>query len=329
MNAATKPSTSACPRSDRPASCSPAAQPSVRSASAAATASAAHRAAHRRAQPLPGSRAAASSAVNRSSAGAQLGQLPAGPQPGQRPVAGRSAGQHQVQPGGRCSSRNPSDSCTELRADHVIVIQDQQRLVSSGWPATSLIRAVTSASNDGGAGGPEQRADPLSRSPAAARSSAATACRQNRAGSLSPASSDSQATGCRPRRTHSASRTVLPYPAGRADQDKAPIRRPSSSRCASRGRGTRSGPQPGHVQLGGQQNIALRRCGPAAADSPIGNLHDRRLQRSGVAARTHRSYRPPGPNSGPDPGGTIVPSPSRKIPPAWAPSGDADPVPRS
>ena len=46
--------------------------------------------------------------------------------------------------------------------------------------------------------------------PGRAWSSAATACRQNRAGSLSPASSDSQATGRGPRLAQSASRTVLP-----------------------------------------------------------------------------------------------------------------------
>ena len=73
--------------------------------------------------------------------------------------------------------------------------------------------------------------------PGHTRSSAATAWRQNRAGSLSPASSDSQATGRWPRRAQSASRTVLPYPAG-AQTSTSPRPSPSSSRSASRGRGT-------------------------------------------------------------------------------------------
>ena len=140
------------------------------------------------------------------------------------------------------------------------------------------------------------------------------------AGSLSPASSDSQATRCRPRRTHSASRTVLPYPAG-AQTRTSPRPRPSSSRCASRGRGTRSGRNPGTFSLVASRT-SRSDVAASAAGSPIGNLHDRRLQRSCVAARTsHRSCRPPGLNPAPDRGGTIVPAPSRKIPPAWATFG--------
>jgi hypothetical protein len=87
---------------------------------------------------------------------------------------------------------------------------------------------------------PERR---LPTRPAAGHSpsSAATAWRQNRAGSLSPASSDSQATGRRPHRAQSsASNAVLPDPAG-AQTSTRPRPSPSSSRSASRGRGTKPG----------------------------------------------------------------------------------------
>src|SRR5215467_14472778 len=66
------------------------------------------------------------------------------------------------------------------------------------------------------------------------------ACRQNRTGSLSPASSDSQATGWPPDRAQSASRTVLPNPAG-ADTKTTPAATPSPSRPTNRGRDTNPG----------------------------------------------------------------------------------------
>ena len=121
-----------------------------------------------------------------------------------------------------------------------------------------MIKAVTRPWNDDGAGGPSSGAT-RSAIPGRARSSAATTWRQNRAGSLSPASSDSHAARCP--RDHSASKTVLPYPAG-AQAKMSPRVRPSSSRSARRGRGTRSGRDAGLYSL-----VASRtsRSGRAAA----------------------------------------------------------------
>src|SRR6185437_216889 len=118
------------------------------------------------------------------------------------------------------------------------------------------------------AGGPSNGAT-RSPVPGRARSSAATAWCQNRAGSLSPASSDSHATGRSPRRAQSASRTVLPYPAG-ALARISPRARPSSSRAVSRGRSTWPGRGPGMCSL-----VASRTSGPGAVtgDSTITYLH--------------------------------------------------------
>src|SRR5262249_5375965 len=114
-----------------------------------------------------------------------------------------------------------------------------------GWPASSLISAAASPSNDDGGGGPN-RGSSRSATPGLAGPTAATTWRQNRTGSLSPASSDSQATGRPLRRAQSASATVLPYPAGA---------RTSTSPCANASSRRTARPGARQVQLGGQQDI--------------------------------------------------------------------------
>src|SRR5262249_7278259 len=121
-----------------------------------------------------------------------------------------------------------------------------------GGVANSLITAVTAPSNDRGGGlssGPTRSA-----TPGRATSSAATAWRQNRAGSLSPASSDSHATGRPSPPAQSASSAVLPDPAGSADQAPPP-RQPLAERLHQPRTWHKSRMDAGHVQLGGQQHI--------------------------------------------------------------------------
>ena len=87
--------------------------------------------------------------------------------------------------------------------------------------------------------------------PGRTRSSAATACRQNLAGSLSPGSSDSHATRRGPASAQSASRTVLPYPAG-AQTRTIPWAQPGFELSGQAGAGHQAGPRARQVQLGGQ-----------------------------------------------------------------------------
>ena len=152
-------------------------------------------------------------------------------------------------------------------ASSPVAARASARSARTGGPADRPARAVVVPGAGHGAdqrpgrggGGPSRRA----------RSSAATACRQNRAGSLSPASSDSHATGCLPCRAQSASRTVLPYPAG-AQTSTSPRARPSSSRAVSRGRGTSSGRGPGRCSLVASKTS---RSGAATGESTIADLH--------------------------------------------------------
>ena len=75
-------------------------------------------------------------------------------------------------------------------------------------------------------------------SPGRAASTAAATCRQNRTGSLSPSSKESQATAIRSPRTHSASSVDFPNPAGaQTSTTSRPI--VVRSRCTNRGRATR------------------------------------------------------------------------------------------
>ncbi|HYB87823.1 MAG TPA: hypothetical protein VEC76_13270 [Streptosporangiaceae bacterium] len=64
--------------------------------------------------------------------GAQLGQLPAGPQPrqGQRRIG--AAGHHHTQPGRPVLHQEPHLLVHLLGADHVVVVEDQQRLIVTG-----------------------------------------------------------------------------------------------------------------------------------------------------------------------------------------------------
>ena len=85
-------------------------------------------------------------------------------------------------------------------------------------------------------------------------SSAAAACRQNRAGSLSPGSSDSQATGRRLCRAQSARQSGLAGSGGGAHQGQLltqamfqPVREPRAGHEARL--------PGGHMQLGGQQHV--------------------------------------------------------------------------
>jgi hypothetical protein len=96
--------------------------------------------------------------------------------------------------------------------------------------------------------------------------SAASAWAQNRAGSLSPGSSDSQATGPGgwPAEAQEVSRVVLPAP-GDADTSVSSCRVPSSSMANSRGRGTTWKVPPGTVIL-----VASRGAPPSVGSWPAG-----------------------------------------------------------
>ena len=301
MNAATKPSTSACPRSDRPASCSPAAQPSVRAASAAAAASGSG--APGRAPP--GAAATCGQQRRRLPGrepqvrGAQLGQLPAGPQPrqGQRRVA--AACQRQVQPRRPVLKQEPERRVHRLRADHVIVIQDQQQRLVRVRPAGYLVdQGRHQRLERRRRRRPEQRAQPLAdprprpvqrghrMPPEPGRVVVAGIQRQPRrrhAGRAGPSRPAGPSCRTRPARR--------PGPALRPGPRRAvpPAAGAAPDRAATRARSA--------WWPAGHRAPTLRPS--AAAGSPIGNLHDRRLQRTCVAARTsHRSCQPPALNSG-------------------------------
>jgi hypothetical protein len=64
--------------------------------------------------------------------GAQLGQLPAGPQPRQGQWRITAAGHRQVQPRRPVLEQEPQRLVHQARADHVIVIKDEQRLIRLG-----------------------------------------------------------------------------------------------------------------------------------------------------------------------------------------------------
>ena len=227
------------------------------------------------------SSAAASSGGESQFRGAQLGQLPAAPQPGQGQRRVAAAGQHQVQSRRPVLDQEPERLVHGCGVDQVVVVEHQQRLVRVRLGGQFVDQRGHQSLVRRRRGRPEQRAHPFGE-PRPHWSSAATAWRQNRAGSLSPASSDSHATGCRPRRAQSASRTVLPYPAG-AQTSISPRARPSSRRSANRGRGTRSGRGLGTCSL-----VASRTS--RSVGLPVGPRNgsamvpaDRRLQRSCVA----------------------------------------------
>ena len=113
---------------------------------------------------------------------------------------------------------------------------------SAACMASSLIRAVTNPCMDGA--GASINGMSFAAMPGRARSKAAVAWRQNTAGSLSAASSDSQATDRRPRRIQSASSAVLPNPGG-AQTRISPRSTPWSSHSTRRGRDMNPGGERG------------------------------------------------------------------------------------
>ena len=260
-----EPVTSACPRSDRAAELQPG-RPSL---------CAVCQRRHRRigqAQPahlLPGAGAQLPRrAVNRSSGARSSASCPRG-----RSRASASGGSARLastgcRPGGRCSSRKSKRSVHRLGADQVVVIQDQQRLAVTGLGGQdSLISAVTSPFERRRGGRAEERADPLfdalgmpgpAQPPHGARTGPGR-CRHR------------PATATRPdgRRTEaqSASRAVLPDPAG-AQTRTRPRSAPSSSRRARRGRGTNPARGPGTFSL-----VASSTSRAAAGGSVTGDLH--------------------------------------------------------
>ena len=277
MNAATKPSTSLRPRSDRPASCSPAAQPSVRAASAAATASALEqrrtgpRSARRRRDLLQQRRRLPGREPQ--FRGAQLGQLPAGPQPGQGQGRVAAAGQRQVQPRRPVLKQEPQRFVHLPRADHVIVIQDQQQLVRVRLAGYLVDQGRHQRLERRWRRRPEQRAHPLAdprphpvqrghrMPPEPGRIVVASIQRQP--GHRVPNAPDplGQQDG-------------LAVPGRRAGQDEPsspalvePLRQPRARHQIR--------PQPRHVQLGRQQDIALRRRGLGCGRLGCGRLTHR------------------------------------------------------
>ena len=115
----------------------------------------------------------------------------------------------------------------------------------SGMAVISLSRVVKSVSVGGGWGDSSAANTPAPIFPAIV-CTAATRYVRKRAGSLSPASSDSQATGRSQPATHSLTSVVLPKPAGaemRVSVRPKPWlwRRPSFSRSIRRGRRTTLG----------------------------------------------------------------------------------------
>ncbi len=126
VNSATNPAGSACPRSDRAASCNPAAHPSVRAARAATAASGRLHAGPGRRLLQERRRLVCGEPQLR---GPQLSQLPASPQPGQPQRRVTAGGQHQVQPGRAVLKQEPKRRVHLLCVDQVVVVEDQYRLV--------------------------------------------------------------------------------------------------------------------------------------------------------------------------------------------------------
>ena len=192
--------------------------------------------------------------------GTQLGQLPAGPQPRQGQWRVAAACQRQVQPRWPVLEQEPERLVHQLRADHVIVIQDQQQRLICVRPAGYLVdQGRHQRLERRWRGRPEQRAHPLADSrphpvqrghrmpPEPGRVVVASIQRQP--GHGMPAAPDPL-----------GQQDSLAVPGRGAGQDESsspalvePLRQ-SRARHQIR-------PQPRHVQLGGQQDIALRRCG--------------------------------------------------------------------
>ncbi len=180
------------------------------------------------------------------------------PRQAQRRVA--AACQRQVQPRRPVLEQEPERGVHRLRADHVIVIQDQQQRLVRVRPAGHLVdQRRHQRLERRRRRRPEQRAHPLAdprphpvqrghrMPPEPGRVVVAGIQRQPRR--RQPAAPDPLGQQDR-----------LAVPGRPADQDQPaspalvePFRQPRARH--------QTGPQPGHVQLGGQQDIALRRSG--------------------------------------------------------------------
>ena len=191
--------------------------------------------------------------------GAQLGQLPAGPQPRQGQWRVAATCQRQVQPRRPVLKEEPERLVHQLRADHVIVIQDQQRLICVRLAGYLVDQGRHQRLERWWRGRPEQRVHPLAdprphpvqrghrMPPEPGRIVVASIQRQP--GHWMPTAPDPL-----------GQQDSLAVPGRRGEQDK-----PSHPALVEALRQPRTRhqiwPQPGHVQLGGQQDIALRRCG--------------------------------------------------------------------
>ena len=189
---------------------------------------------------------------------AQLGQLPASPQPRQRQRRVAAAGQRQVQPGRPVLKQEPERGVHQLRADQVVVIQDQQQRLIRVRPGGDLVdQGRHQRFERRWRRRPEQRAHPLAdprphpvqrghRMPPEPGRGVVTGI-QREPGHRLPAAPDPL-----------GQQDSLAVPGRRADQDKSsspallqPLRQPRARHQIR--------PHPRHVQLGGQQDIALRR----------------------------------------------------------------------
>jgi hypothetical protein len=114
---------------------------------------------------------------------AYLGQLAACPQPRQRQRRIAAGGQYYAYPGRPVLDQERERLVHLLCADHVVVVEDEHGLL----PGQIVDQRRDQALERRRRWRAEQRSHPFA-GPGRARSSAATAWRQNRAGSLSPAS---------------------------------------------------------------------------------------------------------------------------------------------
>ena len=189
--------------------------------------------------------------------GPQFGQLPAGPQPGQAQGRIGPAGQHQAQPGRAVLQEELHGIMHRPGGDHVIVVEDQHGLVRGG-PAVQVVDQRREQPLERGRGGrPDQRAD------AGADPRAHLVQSGDR---VPPEPGRVVVAGIQRQPRHRA--LAGPRPAGHqdrlavsgrgADQDR-PLAEPGFELPGQAGPGHQAGPRAGQVQLGGQQDVALRR----------------------------------------------------------------------
>ena len=91
---------------------------------------------------------------------AELGQLPAGPTPGQRQRRVAAAGQHQAQPRRPVLQQEPQRVVYLPGADHVVIVEDQQRLAVAGPGGQIVDQRCDEPLERGRRRGPGQRANP-------------------------------------------------------------------------------------------------------------------------------------------------------------------------